>query len=257
MLRTLKPVEIAEGALLADIAVVYQLLVNYVPFVGDFFRFPIFIVLAILVLRRGLYVGIMSGCVALFLAGILMGPSLLPAFAVELLGGLYLGVVMRLRVRSTVVILVGATCGSLLLYLVLGTISWLAGVPASNYIQSLHNLFVALGHFFDLLTLRMGGFLYVDWHGLWQHHILLWLKSPVDLAFTYWQLSIYLLLWAFSLAATFLVYMACNLFVRMLGYEVRPFPSERTLRMIQRRRRLVVRLVRQSMSVIGRFYAKV
>src|SRR5882724_6667368 len=123
MLRTLKPVEIAEGALLADIAVIYQLLVNYIPFVGDVFRFPIFIVFAILVLRRDLYVGIMSSCVALFIAGMLMGPSLLPIFAVEIMGGLYLGVTMHYRLPHALLILLGATCGALAFYVLLGALT--------------------------------------------------------------------------------------------------------------------------------------
>jgi hypothetical protein len=264
LLRSLKPIEIAEGALLADIAVVYQLLVSYIPVVGDFFRFPIFIVFAVLVLRRDLYVGIMGGCVALFITAILMGPSRAPMLGIEVLGGLYLGVVMRLRLRSTVVVLLGATCGALTLYLMLGTTAILTGVPASVYVQSLHKLFTLAVHILDLITLRLTSFLHLAIiKNFWQHQLLPLVNFIANLAFTYWWLAIYVLLWGFSLVATFLVYMASNLCVRMLGYEVRPFPSERTMRMIQRRRRRMVRLVRNYIirpiikPIVGRFYAKV
>ena len=74
MLRRLSAIEIAEGALLADICVIFQLLVTYLPVGGDFFRVLIFVVFAILVLRRGLYVGIMAMFVALFITGIVTGP---------------------------------------------------------------------------------------------------------------------------------------------------------------------------------------
>ena len=47
-------IEIAEGALLADIAVLFQLAVIYLPVIDLLTRFEIPIVLAVLVLRRGL-----------------------------------------------------------------------------------------------------------------------------------------------------------------------------------------------------------
>jgi hypothetical protein len=281
MLRTLKPIEIAEGALLADIAVIYQLLVNYVPFVGDIFRFPIFIVFAILVLRRGLYVGIMSSCVALFLGGMLMGPLLLPMFGVEILGGLYLGVMMRSRVHPAVVILLGTTCGALTLYLLVGTVALLTGVPLTSYVQFLHSFFRGGAQFLDHIALRLGDFLHAvhgffivwlpflnpvtswvgdflhhDIVGFWQLQMVPLVMSVSDFAFTYWWLTIYILLWGTSLFSTFLVYTACNLCVRLLGYEVRAFPSERLSRQVQRTRRRLVRKLGRSV-VFRRLHAKI
>ncbi len=86
MFRKLSAIEIAEGALLADIAIVFQLLTLYLPIGGDFFRLLIFIVFAILVLRRGLYVGVMGMIVALFLSAIMVGPQLVAIMLLEATG---------------------------------------------------------------------------------------------------------------------------------------------------------------------------
>lgn len=78
MFRRLSAIEIAEGALLADIAVIFQLLTLYLPVGGEVFRLLVFVVFAILVLRRGLYTGIMGFCTALFLVGVISGINFLP-----------------------------------------------------------------------------------------------------------------------------------------------------------------------------------
>ena len=83
MFRRLNAIEIAEGALLADIAVVFQLLLIYLPVGGGFFRILTFIIFAVLVLRRGLYVGILGMCVALFLVGVVTGPQYLVPMWIE------------------------------------------------------------------------------------------------------------------------------------------------------------------------------
>ncbi len=89
MFRKLSAIEIAEGALLADIAIVFQLLTLYLPVGGDFFRVLIFIVYAVLVLRRGLYVGVMGMLVALFISAIVIGPQLVVFMLLEATGGLF------------------------------------------------------------------------------------------------------------------------------------------------------------------------
>src|SRR5437868_4911419 len=90
---THKPsIEIAEGALLADIAVIFQLVAIYLPIGGDWLRLLIPIVFAIIVLRRGLYVGCMSFCVAIFIVGIVAGPGRIILMLLEGPAGLFLGV---------------------------------------------------------------------------------------------------------------------------------------------------------------------
>src|SRR4051794_28070902 len=87
-------IEIAEGALLADIAVLLQMVAIYLPMLDLLARFVIPIVLAVLVLRRGLPVGIMSCCVGCFLIGMLSGLSFLVPMLLTCTAGLFLGVTM-------------------------------------------------------------------------------------------------------------------------------------------------------------------
>ena len=79
--RSLSAIELAEGALLADIAVVLQLLSIYLPFADVTFRIGALIVFAVLVLRRRLYASIICLGVTLFIVVLLTGPAVLvPVF---------------------------------------------------------------------------------------------------------------------------------------------------------------------------------
>src|SRR5689334_5247956 len=127
MPRKLSAIEIAEGALLSDIAVIFQLLSLYLPIGRTFLRILIPIVFAIIVLRRRLYVGMMGLCVALFIVGIMTGPNYLISMLLAGTAGLFLGVTMKNRLRHIVVLFVGVTAGALALYSILILFTLLAG----------------------------------------------------------------------------------------------------------------------------------
>src|SRR5690348_9438357 len=105
--RRLSAIEIAEGALLADIGVVFQLLIKYLPVGGAFLALMIPVIFAVIVLRRGLYVGCMSLCVALFIICIVLGPGGVPFLLLETGAGLFLGVTMRHRLSHLLTIALG------------------------------------------------------------------------------------------------------------------------------------------------------
>src|ERR1700686_3224785 len=119
MSRRLTALEIAEGALLADIGVIFQLLALYLPIGQVIFQILSPIVFAIIVLRRDFYVGIMSMCVALFTIGIMSGPGALPLMLLECSAGLYLGVTMKHRMGHFWLILLGTFSGTLVFYAVI------------------------------------------------------------------------------------------------------------------------------------------
>src|SRR5947209_3218825 len=168
MPRKLNAIEIAEGALLADIAIIFQLLIMYLPVGGDVFRFLIPIVFAILVLRRGFYVGIIGLCVAVFVTGLLtgIGPVILMLF--EAGTGLFLG-------------------------LTIATLNLLAG---------------NLG-----LT------------EVWKHKLYPIIAAVANWGFTYWWAALYIGMWVFLWPVVIAVYYITNVFVRLLGYDVLPFPG--------------------------------
>ena len=61
MFRKLTAIEIAEGALLADIGIIFQLLAIYIPIGKGIFHVLTPIVFAIIVLRPGFYVVLATG----------------------------------------------------------------------------------------------------------------------------------------------------------------------------------------------------
>src|SRR5436305_8487312 len=109
MLRKLSAIEIAEGALLVDIAVVFQLLFIYLPVGGAFFSLLIPPLFTILVLRRGFYAAIMGVCVAIFIVGVITGFHSVLLTLLECGAGIFLGVTMRLRLHYIPLILIGTT----------------------------------------------------------------------------------------------------------------------------------------------------
>lgn len=236
MFRSLKPIEIAEGALLADIAVIFQLLVVYLPAGGEFFRLLIFIVFAVLVLRRDLYVGIMGMFTALFLIGVIIGFRGGPLLLLAATGGLFLGVTMKHDLRHIPLILLGTTCGAFALYGLLFCLLLLAGESFTVLLHTLHagyNTFITIA---NLLATRVG-------LGIW------WKQSATPIVsavatwgFTYWWLAMYIGVWLLLCPAVIGIYAFTNFFVRLLGYEVRPFPGGRLGRMHYRIVRSLIKL---------------
>lgn len=233
-MRNLKAIEIAEGALLVDIAVIFQLLSLYLPVGGIFFHIPSFIVFALLVLRRGLYVGIMGLCVALFITAVLTG-HLLAIMMLSCTGGLFLGVTMKLRLRHTPLLLLGITCGALALYGLLFALALITGPSLVTVVPTLHRAYDGVVSLLGLIAAHFG---LGTW---WQQNIRpLFVRLATPL-FTYWWITFYLALWTLLSPFVFLVYVMTNWFVRLLGYDVRPFPSAGFERLVLRITRGLIR----------------
>lgn len=217
--RRLTAIEIAEGALLADIGVIFQLVAIYLPVGGDLLRLLIPIVFAIIVLRRGLYVGCMSFCVALFLVGVISGPGFLILMMLEGLAGLFLGVTMKYRMHQLAILFLGITSSALLLFGLFVLTDLFAGIPFTDLIQSLHQAYNGFISFVNGVTYGIG-------LGSWWHHTLFpKVDAVAKLAFTYWWAGFYLLSWVALCPVVIVVYYVTNLFVRRLGYKVVPFPG--------------------------------
>lgn len=237
MVRNLKAIEIAEGALLADIAVVFHLLAVYLPVGGGFFTSLIFVVFCVLVLRRGLYVGIMALCVSLFITAVLMGLGGIPFLLLEIVGGLFLGVTMQLRMRHIPLLLLGITCGSLSFYGLILLLDLLTGVPLSSFA---HDLRIALQGLMSVAGAMAGRVGLGSW---WIHQ-----AHPAVAAFfafliTYWWAAVYVFIWITISPFICAIYLQTNVLVRLLGYDVRPFPGNRIGGFLRRMRRRITGLV--------------
>ncbi|MBE3560652.1 MAG: DUF2232 domain-containing protein [Ktedonobacteraceae bacterium] len=242
MFRSLRAIEIAEGALLADIAVIFHLLTIYLPFGGEVFRIPVFIVFTVIVLRRGLYTGLLALSVALFTLAVITGLHGMTPMLIEGTGGLFLGVTMRWRVRHTPLILIGTTGGALAIYLMVGFFLFLAGQSFERLLPGMHTTYNQFILLTDAVTTRLG-----LWTA-WRQNLYPLIAAGVDFGFRYWPLMLYCSFWLFVCPAVIVIYWITNMLVRLLGYEVRPFPGGWFGRALQRiKRRLVRWRVKRSM----------
>ncbi len=215
----LSAIEIAEAALLADIAVIFQLLNIYLPIGGGYFALLVPIPFAVLVLRRRLYAGIMGFCVALFIIGVLTGPGNVIIMGLEAGAGLFLGVTMKYRLGNFFLILLGVTSSALLLFSLLLLVDLLVGISFARLIHSLQRGYLSL-----LIAI---GFIssHVGLGGWWQHNAYPVLASFAQLVLTYWWVFFFVAIWVFLWPVVIVVHYITNFFVRLLGYDVRPFPG--------------------------------
>ena len=215
----LTAIEIAEGALLADIAVVLQLLTIYLPVAGGYITLLVPIPFTVLVLRRNLYAGIMGLCVAFFVIGMLTGIQSFFPMLLEGGAGLYLGIMMKYRVRDVPLVLLGATGSALLLSSILVITILLSGIPITRTLIHLHRNY-------DAIVASLGfAAVHIGLGGWWKHNAYPIVISFETLIFTYWLLLIYMLVWLVLCPVVIIVTTVTNFFVRLLGYNVRPFPG--------------------------------
>ena len=219
MFRRVTAIEIAEGALLADIGVIFQLLALYLPIGKSIFQLLSPIVFAIIVLRRDFYVGVMSLCVAVFTIGIMSGPGAWPNMLLQCGAGLFLGLTMKHRMNHFWIIVLGTTCGALAFYFLLILADILAGIPLSDLIRGLHATFNDAINLVGVVAASIG------LGRFWHNDLLPLVNAMAQLAFTYWWLAFYLISWVVLLPVVIVVYYVTNFITRLLGYKVRPFPS--------------------------------
>ena len=230
----LSAIEIAEGALLADIAVLLQLAAIYLPVIDLLTRFVIPIVLAVLVLRRGLKVGLLSCCVGCFLIAMLSGLSFLIPMLLTCGAGLFLGLAMRRRWPHLPLLLLGITSGALAVCGVTVLFSLVTGVPLSSLARELEQASQA---FFALAGLVAGRLGYGEW---WRQAAYPALSPIAGTALEYWWALYPAAIWLFLCPVVIVMYFTTNYSVRLLGYEVRPVPGGRLERLMARGARRLI-----------------
>ena len=236
MLRKLSAIEIAEGALLADIAVVFQLLFIYLPVGGAFFSLLIPPLFTILVLRRGFYASIMGVCVAIFIVGVITGFHSVLLTLLECGSGIFLGVTMRLRLHYIPLILIGTTGSAFFLSgTTLLTILLLGQPFLDALLQGIRDGYIGAFSVLGFITPQLG-------LGNWWHSVYPVARHLADLSLNYWLVLLYVGNWIFACPVVIIVYYTTTFLVRLLGYDIRPFPDGRVNKLIQWFIRLVVRI---------------
>lgn len=238
MLRQFSAIEIAEGALLADIAVLAQIFALYLPIFDLVSRLVIAVVFAVLVLRRNFAIGLIGTAVACFMIAILSGLTFIAPLLLTCGAGLFLGLAMKRRLAHLPLILLGMTSGMLTLWGMLVLFTLLAGLPLSVFARELEVSYKSGLAVAGWLTLRMG---LGAW---WQQTAMPFLAPLAQLGLTYWWALFPVALWLFLGPVVVLMYSSTNLAVRLLGYDVRPFPGARLEHMLAWAVRLPLRLLR-------------
>ena len=235
--RRLAPIEIAEGALLADVAVLCQLVWTYLPLPGFFFRFLIPAIFTVIVLRRRLSAGILALAVAVFVAGVVTGPNLfdLLYLGLEGVGGLFLGVVMQRRWGHLAILTLG-TLGLTASSLAVGALTIVIFVPLAEVTRGYEQLVKLAFGTMDSLTTAIGSY------AVWRSEAYPIAATVAAFMLKYWWLMFIANTFVVAVPTMILMYFLTNLLVRLLGHEVRPFPGGFLHRLARRWTRRLVRL---------------
>lgn len=218
---------LAEGGLLADVAVILELVRIFLPYVGVALSPLVPVPFALLMLRRGFRATALSVMAGALLIGLMTGLHYGWRMALTGLVGLALGWAMRIRMRPALVVLIGTALTSLATYAFFFASVWVLGLPIADLVKQMQNSF----HTANSVGGRLSGALGLT--SLWQQ------VSPPLFALEswmvhYWPLVVYLLLLCWSIAAVILYYMVANRLIRWFGFEVRPFPSPRFERRVRK-----------------------
>ncbi len=231
MLRKLSAIELAEGALLADIAVVFQLLVKFLPVGGGFFALLVPPLFAILVLRRSFYAGIMSLCVALFIVGVISGLGSLILMLMEAGAGIFLGITMKYRLHYISLIILGTIGGTIAIVAqTLLSILLIGQGYIDTLVQGFRLTFQGIFSLLNFVAPQVG-------LGAWWQHTYPAAQHLAALSLTNWFLVLCVLDLIFICPVVIVVYYITTFLVRLLGYDVLPFPTgwlNRLLRWITR-----------------------
>jgi hypothetical protein len=110
------------------------------------------------------------------------------------------------------------------------------GLPFTSIIRSLHQVYDTAIPLITLIVTRVG---LAVW---WKQSIYPTVAAWAAWGFTYWWILFYLGLWAILCPIVTVIYAVTNLFVRLLGYDVRPFPDGKLGKVGYRIARRLVRL---------------
>lgn len=240
MIRKLSALEIAEGALLADIAVVFHLLMIYLPVGGGFFALLMPALFSILVLRRSLLAGIMGLCVAVFISGMITGFHSIFLMLLICGSGLFLGLTMKYRLHYLPLILIGTLGSAVVLFCSTLLTILLLGQPfIDTLLQGIRNGYVVLFSLTGLIAPLLG-------LANWWHNAYPVARHLADLTLTYWLVLVFVSGLFFAFPAVIIVYYITTFLVRLLGYDVRPFPDGWINKLIRWFTRILIKLALKS-----------
>jgi uncharacterized protein YybS (DUF2232 family) len=226
---------LAEGGLLADVAVILELVRIFLPIVGVAFSLLVPMPFVLLMLRRGLKPTLLAVVVGALLIALITGPHFGWRMGTSGLVGLALGFAMRARLRPAFVVIAGSLGTSIVLYAFFWATVWLTAVPLSSLVAGGVNTIHAANSTTEFLLNHIG------LGALWQQ------ASPALFAIegwvvAYWPVVVYGIVLCGSTVSLVVYYLIANGLMRLFGFKVRPFPSPRVERLARKLLRLAGRL---------------
>jgi uncharacterized membrane protein (Fun14 family) len=224
--------ELAEGGLLADVGVVLDLAAIYLPVVGVILSFAVPTPFAILMLRRGARVTLLSAAVAAFLITVLAGPHFGWRMGLEASLGFLLGWAMRARIRPSLAVAGGTLLLATVTFVAGMGVIFVTGLPISDIVGELRNILESLAW-----LVATGASIF----GLESQ----WLAIRPTLAAVgmfglhVWPLLLFCVLAATTIPVVASYYALANSTAQVLGHDVPAFPSRRSLWLLRMVRRLL------------------
>ena len=218
---------LAEGGLLADVAVILELVHIFLPLAGNVLLPLIPVPFVLLMLRRGFKATLLAVMVAGLLIGLITGLHNGWRMVVIGLVGLALGFAMRIRMRPSLVVLAGTVITSIGAYAFFWAALFVLGIPLADLLKEMQNGFYTANSSGAWLAYHL------NLASLW-HQLLPSILATETWIVHYWPLMIYLGLLCWSIVVVMLYYMVSNRLMRFFGFEVRPFPSPRFVRGVRK-----------------------
>jgi hypothetical protein len=217
---------LAEGGLLADVAIVLELAAIYLPIIGTLLSFAVPTPFAILMLRRGTRATLLAAAVAAFLISILSGPHFGWRMGVEALVGLVLGGAMRARIRPSLAFLgVTLLAATITFAAALGVI-FITGLPISDVVNEFRNAMSSAAW-----VVATGASVF-GFQSQWLA-IRPTLAALGLLALHAWPMLLFLAATASVMPVVACYYALATASAEVLGYDVRAFPSPAFARLLR------------------------
>jgi uncharacterized membrane protein (Fun14 family) len=224
--------EVAEGGLLTDVGVVLDLAAIYLPVVGVILSFAVPTPFAILMLRRGTRVTLLSAAVAAFLVTVLAGPHFGWRMGLEATVGFLLGWAMRARIRPSLAVVAGTVLAAIVTFVAAMGVIFVTGLPIADVVRELRNVLESLAWLVATGASIFG--LESQWLAIRPTLVVV-----ASFGLHVWPLLLFCSLAASTLPVVASYYALANATAQVLGHDVPAFPSRGFLRLLRMVRQLL------------------
>lgn len=221
---TLDAIGLAEGGLLADVGIVLDLAAIYIPIIGAVLAPTVPTPFAVLMLRRGARVTLVSAAVSAFLVTVLAGPHFGWRMGLEAIVGMLIGWSMRRRLSWTIILSLGTLVVATVTFAAALGVIFVTGLPIKDVTDELRNGMNAVAWAVAAGASLVG--MQAQWLAIRPTLVALAL-----LALRFWPVLLYLYIVSVALPTVALYFAVANAAARVMGHDVPAFPPHWALRL--------------------------